>query len=122
MKATEGIYRVIETKQENGMIVSGIALNRDHFIYSLHFPGHPVTPGVVLLRIVQELLESQLRLKLKLKTLTQCKFTRVIDPLIHTEFTIHTEFEIKDGFLKVKATGRNEEYSFFTLSTIYYQV
>ena len=45
-----------------------------------HFPGEPVTPGVCILQIAQELLSEETELNLSLKKIKNAKFTAVIAP------------------------------------------
>ena len=119
MKFFDDVYRILETDKTDCKIVSRIALNKHHMIYSVHFPGQPVTPGVIQLKIVKDILENQLDLKLKLKSLSICKFTQVLNPLICPELTINAEFKFSEGLLQVKATGTDAGKSFFAFNSNY---
>jgi len=119
MKLLDDFYRILATDGTDRKIVARIALNKDHMIYSVHFPGQPVTPGVVQLKFVQDILENQLDKKLKLKSLPRCNFTQILNPYTTPELTITTEFKISEGFLQVKATGTDAEISFFAFNAIY---
>ena len=119
MKFLYDFYRILETDQTDCKIVSRIALNKDHMIYSVHFPGHPVTPGVIQLKLVQDILENQLDMKLKLKSLPRCKFTQILNPLTSPELIIIAEFKFSEGLLQVKATGTDAGKSFFAFNSTY---
>lgn len=58
-----------------------IILNPDHLIYKAHFPGQPVTPGVCILQMIQELLSQEVGIELFIKKIKNVKFTNVISPL-----------------------------------------
>ena len=44
-------------RTEDGAVYT-LRLNPDHVIYKAHFPGEPITPGVCILQIGQELLSD----------------------------------------------------------------
>ena len=52
MRLEGEIYRVL-SRTENRVVVDFLPQSR---IYAAHFPGHPITPGDVLVRMAAELL------------------------------------------------------------------
>ena len=58
-----------------------VILNPDHLIYKAHFPGQPVTPGVCILQMIQELLSAQMGMPLYIRKIKNAKFTNMISPL-----------------------------------------
>ena len=77
----------ISQKEINGL--NGcftIELNSSHFIYLAHFPEEPITPGVCIVQIGQELLELLLeesclkKYRLEIKKVKNVKFLSVISP------------------------------------------
>lgn len=77
MELQGSLYR-IEAEQGDTFTLS---LNADHFIYKAHFPGKPVTPGVVIVKTAVELVERKLGRKLSVRTVKNVKFTSVISPV-----------------------------------------
>ena len=69
-----------------------IALRPDSPVYAGHFPGFPVTPGVALLTIVRELLESRLHKSLTLSSADDVKFLRPLTPDNNPVTVIFREF------------------------------
>lgn len=67
-----------ESVQENRFVVR---LNAAHYIYAAHFPGHPVTPGVCLVQMVQELLSQSFGCPLFTRTIRNVKFLNIVSPL-----------------------------------------
>ena len=82
------LYTVIRKEETSGAISYVIRLNPDHFIYEAHFPGEPVTPGVCILQLAQELLALEINEHLELKKIKNAKFTAVISPDQLTELTV----------------------------------
>ena len=119
MKLTGDFFEVLETSVTEAGFFTAIELNPGHMVYSVHFPGHPVTPGVIQLQIVHELLENQFGRKLKLKTMPQCKFLKILNPNETLQLVVHIEFEEKDGFINVKAWGENATGVYFKLKSNY---
>lgn len=103
---------------EHGFIAT-INLNGSHIIYTGHFPGFPVTPGVVQMQMVHELLESYLERKLKLMEMPQCKFVKILNPNETVSMNIYVEFIKKGEFLQVKAWGKSNSSIFFKLNSIF---
>lgn len=70
-----------------------VHINRDHAIFTGHFPEHPVVPGVVMLQMITEILSETLQEELSLKELTRVKFLSLVDPTDHP----FLEFELSVG-------------------------
>ena len=83
MKLNGDLFR-IESRMEGlpeGQSGFNIILNPDHLIYKAHFPGQPVTPGVCILQMIQELLSEQEGMPLYISKIKNAKFTNMISPL-----------------------------------------
>lgn len=83
MRLNGDFYRV-ESRLEGlpqGLSGFNIILNPDHLIYKAHFPGQPVTPGVCILQIIQELLSIEVDIALFIKKIKNVKFTNMISPV-----------------------------------------
>jgi len=112
-------FEILESDSSPEKLISLIKLNAAHEIYKGHFPGNPVTPGVVQIQIVKELLETNFKKELKLKTMSRCKFLRVINPVETPTLTVTIEISIADNLVKVHATGQQDENVYFKLSAVY---
>ena len=60
-------FKVLESNNTDNTLVSLVKINAQHTIFDGHFPNNPVTPGVVQLQMVKELLEQNLNKNLALK-------------------------------------------------------
>lgn len=101
----------ISQKEINGL--NGcftIELNSSHFIYLAHFPEEPITPGVCIVQIGQELLELLLeesclkKYRLEIKKVRNVKFLSVISPKNNTTI-VYTmkKVEMSEDAMEVKA-------------------
>lgn len=87
-----------------------IELNSSHFIYLAHFPEEPITPGVCIVQIGQELLELLLeesflkKYRLEIKKVKNVKFLSVISPKNNTTI-VYTmkKVEMSEDATEVKA-------------------
>jgi 3-hydroxyacyl-[acyl-carrier-protein] dehydratase len=83
-----------------------LALNPRHRIFGGHFPGQPVVPGVCLMQMVKEVLETALGGGgLRLTRADQLKFIALIDPWKAGELEIKLDCDRKeDGAVRVNAS------------------
>ena len=79
-----GDFFRIESRLEGlpqGQSGFNVILNPDHLIYRAHFPGQPVTPGVCILQMIQELLLEQVGTRLYISKIKNAKFISMISPV-----------------------------------------
>lgn len=101
--------------------VSHITLNGAHEIYEGHFPQNPVTPGVIQLQLVKELLETKLNKSLTLNTMSRCKYLKVLDPRSTPNIQISIEFTASSTpeNPSVSASGQHGDDVFFKFNATY---
>jgi 3-hydroxyacyl-[acyl-carrier-protein] dehydratase len=92
-----------------------IELNPKHNIYSGHFPGNPITPGVCLVQMVKETLEHITQKELNLIKGDNLKFMAIlnpeVDPIVSISLAIKTK---EDGLLHAESVIFLNETKFFT--------
>lgn len=90
-------------------------------VYEAHFPGHPVTPGVCIVQMVQELLQEHMHRKLTLCSAKNVKYLAIISPEEVAELTVSFQKldEQPDGSLKVQAQVEGNETLFTKLSVTF---
>jgi len=113
-------YTVVSTVNEADKIQAILKINPEHAIFGGHFPGQPVVPGVCMMQIVKELLESATSRSLRLHTGLDLKFLSVIDPgknnAIHTE----TNYSVlASGDINVTARLFYNETTFFKFKGVF---
>ena len=73
-------YAIAASSQVEDTFNFTVHLNPVHHIFDGHFPGNPVTPGVVQMEMVKELLSIALDKKMNLKSMGTCKFLAILNP------------------------------------------
>lgn len=84
------VVKSLETHDDYTLKAS-LLPEEDHPIYQVHFPDHPVTPGVCLLQVVVELLQRAYGEDLQLCVVTNAKY---LAPLIPSEGHV-VEYEVR---------------------------
>ena len=90
MRLNGDLFR-IESRMEGlpqGQSGFNIILNPDHLIYKAHFPGQPVTPGVCILQMLQELLSIQVGKQLFIKNIKNAKFISMMSPVTDARVSV----------------------------------
>ena len=85
MKLLDSMFRVVGRSN----LTFEIAFNENHPIYLAHFPGKPITPGVCIMKLIEELVEILMEQGVALSMAKNVKFLRPIAPSVHTSMTVH---------------------------------
>jgi 3-hydroxyacyl-[acyl-carrier-protein] dehydratase len=113
-------YTVVSPVMEQDNIRAILKINPDHEIFRGHFPGQPVVPGVCMMQIVKELLETGTGRSLRLQTGLDLKFLSVIDPGKNN--TVHAETNytvLASGDINVTARLFYNEITFFKFKGVF---
>ena len=114
-------YKINTLRFEENVLEAEISINAKHAIYDGHFPNNPVTPGVVQLEMVKEILGTHFNKKIQLRSLTTSKFLAVLNPVTNPEATFKmTVTEQEDQSLKVAGQLSNTEGICLKFSGIYW--
>lgn len=107
--------------QEAGQPVFLISINKEWPIYKAHFPGHPITPGVCIVQMIQELLQVWLGREVSLVKAKNVKYLAIISPEEVCELSVSfTSIEEQpDGSLKVHAQVASGETVYTKLSATF---
>lgn len=105
MRLNGDLFR-IESRMEGlpqGQSGFNIILNPDHLIYKAHFPGQPVTPGVCILQMLQELLSVEMGKQLFIKNIKNAKFISMMSPVADSRVSVlFTSVEAQEGGVKAQ--------------------
>lgn len=113
-------YQINALKFEDNVLEAQISINANHTIYEGHFPGNPVTPGVVQLEMVKEILGTHFNRPIRLRSLTTSKFLAILNPEANPEATFKmTVTEQEDQSLKVAGQLSNSEGICLKFSGVY---
>lgn len=98
-----------------------VRFNRDHAIFEGHFPGLPVVPGVCMMAIIKETLETALNRKLILERSSALKFLSLINPVETKETEIEVRYSLnEDGTVVADGSISWKEIVFFKISKAVY--
>lgn len=101
-------------------VLATIEFNAAHPIFEGHFPEQPVVPGVCMLQLFKELLETTIDQKTQLNKADHLKFLAVINPLENKTVQAEFSYEKKsdDG---ITVTGRlfNDAVTFLKFRGIF---
>ena len=113
-------YTVLGPVTEPDNIRAVLKINAEHSIFKGHFPGQPVVPGVCMMQIVKELMETGTGRLLRLHTGLDLKFLSVIDPRQNS--TVHAETNytvLASGDINVTARLYFNETTFFKFKGVF---
>ena len=118
MKLINDFYHIVATDDSEGKYVCKVKMNAAHNIYSVHFPGNPVTPGVCLVQMVTEILELKFEKRLVLSTAVNIKFKRLVAPNDEPSF-VFSKIVNEDDLLKTIVSIEDEQGQFVKMSLQY---
>lgn len=113
------LYTINDLQEQDGTLTATVQLNADHAVYKGHFPDNPVTPGVVQLQIVKDVLQQHLGKELSMLDMGRCKFLSVLDPRQHSSILVSIGLKELEGVHKASATGAAEGQAFFKFNASY---
>ncbi|MBK5192968.1 MAG: hydroxymyristoyl-ACP dehydratase [Flavobacteriaceae bacterium] len=112
-------YTVLHSKQVEGEFITEIRIHKDHRLYQGHFPGRPVTPGVVLMQLFKEEAERQFNCALELQKASNIKFMAVVDPNQGENFILQSNIQEENGSLKLKGIAQHNGCIALRINSIY---
>ena len=121
MQFKDDFYTIEASTHDEDTLVYSVVINKDHDIFNGHFPSNPVTPGVMQMEIVKELVQISLEREVKLESMPTCKFLAVLNPEENANVDVLLKFiDIEDSKSKrVSVVIKNEDISFLKMSAIY---
>ena len=120
-----GDFFNIESRMEGlpeGQSGFNVILNPDHLIYKAHFPGQPVTPGVCILQMLQELLSVREGKQLFIKNIKNAKFISMMSPVTDSRVSVlFSSVTPEEGGIKAQGvvTSRDESDQLFLKFSIF---
>ncbi|MCG9972302.1 hydroxymyristoyl-ACP dehydratase [Christiangramia crocea] len=112
-------YEVLQTEHKEDLYHTTLRVNKDHEIYKGHFPGRPVTPGVVLMQLFKEEAERIYENSLQLARADNVKFTAVFDPTENEELILESQLEKNGDFIKLKGIAKNHKGIVLKINSLY---
>lgn len=118
------LYVIIHYEQprEEGKASLRIRLNPDHRIFEGHFPGNPVLPGVCLVQIIKESMETVTGQSLQLLQIQDIKFTQTINPGLVPELSLDISYTFEEESIKAKVLVSDEGLRFCVFNGSFLQI
>ena len=73
----DNLYTIVSQQEQEGVATFQLSLHPEWPIYKAHFPGHPITPGVCIVQMVQELLQVLQNRELCLRQAKNVKYVAI---------------------------------------------
>ncbi len=110
MKLEGYYYNLIDRNTDENGSTFRIALLKECDIYTGHFPGHPVCPGVCNMQIVKECAERLVGKTLHISYIRQCRLIALATPVICSELVVWIKLEPMEAGYSVVATIADAEH------------
>jgi 3-hydroxyacyl-[acyl-carrier-protein] dehydratase len=98
------LYTIQTMSEDDHQILATIHLRSDHAIFSGHFPGQPVLPGVCMMEMVAEVMGVCMKSSFRISGGPLIKFLRMIDPRINP--LIQLEIKYQQSPVSTTTSGR----------------
>ncbi len=113
------LYQIEHSQESDGKKQFTISLLKECPIYRAHFPGQPITPGVCIVQIAQELLGQVVGHTLEISEVENVKFLHVLSPIDNPVVDIvFTAIETSGESVSAKAEVKEATTVFTTVSFV----
>lgn len=92
-----GFYHIEDLMVSPGKMAARLVINPAHSIFEGHFPGQPVVPGVCMMQMLKELLETGTGKSFDLLSAAEMKFLALIDPVKNNIIQATLQYEIVEN-------------------------
>lgn len=103
MKLLNSLYHVTSVEESDEGAVYNVKIDFTHTIYKSHFPDFPITPGVCVAQMAQELLAHCLRRPLTIKKVLNAKFLAALTPTDDIITVTLRKISIDNGIVRAQA-------------------
>ena len=103
MSQSNRLYDILEANEDSILL----KMNEDHPVYQGHFPGDPITPGVLTLRMIRECVSRDAGRPLHYSAIKTCRYVALIRP--GDTLRLHRQTTNNEDSLTVKATLSNAD-------------
>ena len=121
MTLQDNLFTIVSQHQDEGTAAFQVRLHPEWPIYEAHFPGHPITPGVCIVQMVQELLQEVLHREVTLRQAKNVKYVSIVSPEEVTDLTVTFSKieEQPDGNVKAQAQVSSGDTLYTKLSATF---
>ena len=115
----DDFFSIVRKETDPHTVNATISLRKNHPIFTGHFPGMPVVPGVCMIQIVREVMEAVKNVKLRLVSAENIKFLSVINPNEIREVEVSLDFQITDNDCAMQARIFSGEIIYFKFKGLF---
>ena len=113
-------YTINELEFNGNSILAAIKIDSKHSIFDGHFPNNPVTPGVVEMEIVKEIVSEAIQKTIKMSKMSNCKFLAILNPDNYAEVNVKIEIiENEENRIRISGQIFDQNTVFLKISAEY---
>lgn len=112
----DDLYYIKQIRKEEQEVIAQIQLNAEHDIFKGHFPDVPVLPGVTMMQMAKEIMETALKKELQIKRAGQLKFLQMINPHNIVELTYQIRYNLSEEGIKINTVLKQDDQVFFKMT------
>lgn len=86
-----------------------LKMKEDHAVYEGHFPGNPITPGVMTLQMIRNCVNLLLNRNLHYNSIKNCRFVAMVRPGNELRLNLQTEVAGDSVVVKAVLAGADSE-------------
>jgi 3-hydroxyacyl-[acyl-carrier-protein] dehydratase len=117
----DNFYLVKELLFEENTISAKLQLNADHSIFEGYFSNNLVTPGVVEMEIIKEVVGLAIEQPVKMKAMSSCKFLAILNPIETHEVIVNITISEREGQrIRISGSITDAEKSFMKIGAEYF--
>jgi len=113
------LYSFTYPSNEADIVKVDIKLNPLHPIFEAHFPGRPVLPGVYMMQMVKEVVETWTEKKIRLVLGQDLKFLSVVNPEENTRMQMELKIGREGEKIRVVAQLLSNAVVFFKFKGVF---
>lgn len=107
-------FTINDTTLSQTEIAAQLVINANHKIFEGHFPNQPVVPGVCMMQMIKEIVETVIEKQTNLIEAAELKFLAVINPLHNNLVHANIKYvEEENGVIKINASIYKDELMHF---------
>lgn len=119
MKLKNQLFKINDITPTADGMVCHVSLLPDCIIYKAHFPSEPITPGVCIVQMAKELIETRLERAYEITDIKNVKFLYILSPIESPDVTFtFSKLDVDEvtGTVIAKADVANDSHLFTSIS------
>ena len=112
----DGLYTISDPTTVDGAIEATVRLDAAHPVFAGHFPGRPILPGVIAVRIALAIAQRSLGKGVALRNARSIKFLAPVDPRATPELRYRLRIERSDDGMRMNVESTAAEVIVFKMT------